>query len=361
VGQTFCAAGASCTADGRCIGSGTGGSAGDGVGGSAANGAAAGSGVGGSAASGVGGSAASGALTGDACAPIDVPFGGQTPTVLLLVDRSGSMDENFGGGTRWSVLYDALMNQNDGVVWSLQSQVRFGLTLYTGGDTCPELNEVPIALNNYGAIDAEYGSAGPGGDTPTAESIAAAAATLGSFSEPGPKYILLVTDGLPDTCANPDAHDAQSQAGSVAAARAAYADGISLIPMGLSDDIATQGAGPGHLQDLANAGAGLPAGGPNNAPYYVASDDPAQLSAQFGSIVGGIRTCFFDLRATIEPAQAGLGTVTLDGDELVYEDPNGWRLSNPQQVEILGTACDRILSSADRLSIVFPCGTVSIF
>jgi hypothetical protein len=265
------------------------------------------------------------------------------------------MSDPFGNGTRWEVLYDALMNQNNGVVWSLQSQVRFGLSLYTGGDSCPDLIQVPIRLDNYGAIDAEYGATGPGGDTPTAESIAAAVRTLGRFNQPGPKYILLVTDGLPDTCADPDAHDAQSQAGSVAAAEAAHAAGIELIVMGLSDDIATQGAGPGHLQDLANAGAGR-----TGAPYYVASDDPAELSAQFGAIIGGIRTCLFDLGATIDAAQADQGTVTLDGDPLVYDDPNGWRLATPEQVEIVGQACDRILSSADQLSIVFPCGSGAV-
>jgi hypothetical protein len=126
--------------------------------------------------------------------------------------------------------------------------------------------------------------------------------------------------------------------------------------MGLSDDIATQGAGPGHLQDLANAGAGA-----DNAPYYVASDDPAALAAQFRDIVGGIRTCTFDLRGEVDPAQAHLGEVTLDNERLMYDDPNGWRLlPGNRQIEIVGSACESILSSASNINIVFPCGDAII-
>ena len=184
----------------------------------------------------------SAASFGDACTDIDVPFDEVVPSVVLLVDQSGSMDQAFGGGTRWEVLHDALMNTNDGVVWTLQAQVRFGLTLYTSqggnqGGTCPILTEVGLALNNHSAIEDVYGSAAPERDTPTAESIEAVTDTLSGFGEPGPKLILLVTDGLPDNCDDADAHDATSQAMSVAATEAANQAGIELIPMGLSAKI----------------------------------------------------------------------------------------------------------------------------
>jgi hypothetical protein len=303
-----------------------------------------------------------GSLGGDACTNIDLPFDAVTPSVLILVDQSGSMNDPFGGNnqTRWSVLHDALMNQTNGVVWTLRASGRFGLSLYTshGGDEggeCPELTNVSLRLNNFNRIENVYGSSGPEGDTPTAESIEAATTLLSDYSEPGPKYIVLVTDGLPDNCEDPDAHDAQSQAMSVAAAGAAHDAGIVLIPMGLSDDIATQGAGPGHLQDLANAGSGLAAGGAQNAKYYVASDDPAELASQFQSIIGNIRDCVFDLGGTVDPELAHLGNVVLDGTKLDFDAPDGWRLATPRQIEVVGDACDLIKSSATNISITFPC------
>lgn len=301
---------------------------------------------------------------GDACTDIDVPFDAVTPSVLLLVDQSGSMNDAFGNGTRWSVLYDALMNRMNGVVYTLRAEVRFGLMLYTSDDgfaggACPMLEEVPLRLGNYVRIQNVYGSAVPadGGDTPTAEAIEAATTALTGFTEPGPKYVLLVTDGLPDNCEDADAHNAQSQAMSVAAAAAAASAGITLIPMGLSDDIATQGAGPGHLQDLANAGAGMTRG---NAKYYVASDDPDELAQQFQQIIGNVRTCLFDLTGTVDPDQAHLGRVVLDGQPLDLDDPNGWTLKTPRQIEVLGDACDQIQSSASRLTVTFPCDSDAV-
>lgn len=340
-----CVDGFQCSGDGMCVESFTG--FGDDVGGG-------GNGNGGS---------GNGSL--DGCTDLDVPFDETTPSVLILVDQSGSMNEDFGSGTRWSVLYDALMNQSDGVVYTLSDRVRFGLSLYTsdggnaGGD-CPMLTSVPIALDNYEAIDDVYSEESPRGDTPTAESIEAATQILEDFDEPGPKYILLVTDGLPDNCEDADAHDAESQAMSVAAVQAAHDAGIELIAMGLSDDIATQGAGPGHLQDLANAGAGLPTDGSQDARYYVASDDPDQLSSQFQAIIGGIRTCTFDLAGSVDPALAHLGRVVLDGTALTLDDPDGWELTSPRQIEIVGEACEQIKSSASSLSITFPCDSGAV-
>ena len=51
------------------------------------------------------------AATTETCADADVKFEAQTPTVLLLIDQSGSMTENFGGTDRWDAVYDALFRQ----------------------------------------------------------------------------------------------------------------------------------------------------------------------------------------------------------------------------------------------------------
>src|SRR5688572_21933546 len=140
----------------------------------------------------------------------------ETPTIVLLVDQSGSMTEDFGGTDRWQAIYDTLMDPDDGVIAPKQSAVRFGLTLYTShdgseGGMCPILTEVPPALDNFDAMDDVFAPAEPDDETPTGESLAAVAATLDAFTEPGPKAIVLATDGEPDSCAEPNPQNGQAE------------------------------------------------------------------------------------------------------------------------------------------------------
>jgi hypothetical protein len=307
---------------------------------------------------------------GDGCVALNVGFEGKTPTVMLLVDQSGSMSDAFPTNqkttTRWTVLRSALMDGSTGAVKQMESTVRMGLAMYTSnhgtaGGACPMLTQVGINLNNYNAINTVYQMSKPLGDTPTGESISAVAQELAN--EPDPKYILLVTDGLPDTCADPDASDTTARQNAandatVKAAEAAFAQGIHLFIMGVSSDIA-----PSHLQAMANAGAGLdPATtGSAAAKYYVASDSQATLATQLSGILSGTRTCVFHLQGTVDTAHAGEGIVTLGGQALKYNDANGFRLNNPSELEILGTSCDTIKSDANtELSVRFPCDAVQI-
>ena len=94
------------------------------------------------------------------CQQFDVVFEHATPTVLLFVDRSGSM---FDGGY-WEPLKTAALQ----VVQATQGDVRYGLLTFTGiaGQTCPLTTGVStFALNNYPAIEAAYQAAStkPGG------------------------------------------------------------------------------------------------------------------------------------------------------------------------------------------------------
>jgi hypothetical protein len=301
--------------------------------------------------------------TGDGCINQNVGFEGQTPTVVLLVDQSGSMDGKYPNAsstnTRWTLLRDALMSKTNGVVFQMQSQVRFGLTTYTshnGGASCPILTRVPIALDNYDAIDLAYQAAKPDTDTPTGAAVRATTTDLLAFVEPGAKYILLVTDGQPDTCDDPNPGDtaAQDKANqfTVQAAQDATQQGIGLFIVGVGSDIA-----PNHLQAMANAGVGLDpaAQPPSAAKYWVASDTQADLAGQIGSIVGNVRTCKFTLHGTVTSGYESQGVVVLDGVPLVYKDANGWKLDTPSQLEVLGTACDKIKSTSQQIAIHFPC------
>jgi hypothetical protein len=341
-----CPSGQACTPRGRCESAGNTGGAG-GAGGSLFDG---GLSTGGSGQGGAGGG----------CADVTVEIEPQTPTVMLLIDQSGSMTASFPGGNRWDVLRTALMDPATGVVKLLEKDVRFGLILYSGQDSnpvCPLLVEVPIALDNHAAIDSVYSSANPVEDTPTGESLEAVTAVLEVFPEPGPKIIVLATDGEPDTCVYKDPAAGSPEAelarqASITAAQAAFAMEIQTFVIAVGDEISNA-----HLQDVANAGVGNPIGGPDNAPFYQPADQQALVDA-FNEIINGVRSCVFTLNGKVDPMYADQGTVLLDGDMLGYNDPDGWKLNNESEIELVGAACDTIQRGEHTLSVTFPCGAV---
>ena len=98
---------------------------------------------------GVGGTGGSGGpFEGDGCVNFNVGFEGRTPTVMLLVDQSGSMNDKFPAGSqtsRWSVLYNALMDPTTGAVKAMEGSVRMGLAMYRKRPRKPQWRNLPAA------------------------------------------------------------------------------------------------------------------------------------------------------------------------------------------------------------------------
>lgn len=305
------------------------------------------------------------------CANVQVDLREQIPTVMLLVDRSGSMTNDFSGASRWDSTYDTLMNATTGVVKGLEGRVRFGVALYTSlggtagteafeGDpagTCPMMATVAPSIGNHAAIDATYMPKQPpaSGDTPTGASLVATTAILNQVALPGPKIIVLATDGVPDSCSipNPD-NDIDRDATrleSTAAAEAAYAVGIETYVISVGNQV-----GAAHLQDMANAGVGMPIGGATNATFYTALN-PADLITAFDDIIAGVRSCVLTLDGSVGAGGEASGSVSIDNQ--VLEAGVDWRLNDPSTIEILGTACDGLLAGGDHsISATFECGVL---
>lgn len=289
------------------------------------------------------------------CGDVNVVVNGVTPNVQLLIDQSGSMAEEFGNTDRWDAVYRTLMGP-DGVVPRLQSAVRFGLSLYTSfdgnnGGTCPVLTEVMPSLDNFAAMDARFAPAQPEADTPTGEALEATAAVMRDLDLPGPKIIVLGTDGEPDTCAVPNPSNGQPE--SIAAAQRAFDNGIRTYVISVGDDV-----GESHLQDMANAGAGLAIGGMDRATYYRALS-PDDLVNAFGTIVGGVTGCIFTINGEVDPAKAAQGLVALDGRELTHGSE--WVMLDGKTFEVLGGACDIIQDgNLHHVSAAFPCGVIVV-
>lgn len=315
------------------------------------------------------GSAADVVLT-DACAEVEVTLTKIKPTIILLVDQSGSMTAEFPSGSgvsRWDVLRDALMDPDGGIIKTLQDDVSFGLTLYTwprDTPTCPQLLSVPTSFNNYAAMQAVYGPAVPLDNTPTAESIMGVvgfndAGTLldagfASTVTEGPKFILLATDGDPDTCAAPDSNGQKGPRDfTVWATRRTFDAGIRTYVMAIGADI-----DEGHQQQVANAGLGFDPDAGDAAPLF-RTNNRDQVVQALNEIIVGARSCKFTLNSAVRSGTEGLGTVKLNGERLVLNDPNGWKLNSPTELEITGTSCTTVKTAPTaQVSVRFPCGVV---
>jgi hypothetical protein len=342
---------------------------------------ASGSGGGIALASGVGGNIDLTSGSGGGCNELTVEFEKQVPTVLLLIDRSSSMFDNAYGSSpdRWQPLYDALVDPNNGLVKQLDSEVRFGLATYTNnghGGTCPIMSEVAPKLGNYASVKSAYDqeSSKPNfkGETPTGPAVLRATEILKQVAEPGPKYIILATDGEPDTCGHPDPQCGQDE--SITAVQAAYDAGIGTIVIGIGGEVGVK-----HLRDLANAGDGqtveepdqswiytclnsgisaknasyVPSGG--DANYYQPADQ-SQLEVDLHGIIIGVRDCVFKLKAKVDVDQAYLCKVELDGNALPHN--TSWKLKSDTELEITGTACDDLKTVSKAIHIDCPCDVV---
>jgi hypothetical protein len=291
------------------------------------------------------------------CAGTDITLEKQIPTVLLLVDQSASMNAKFGVSDRWQTLRTALMDPTAGIVNTLQAQVRFGLSLFSGRNgapPCPELTNVAPALNNFAAIDAAYPVPTTAiiDDTPTGESIDAASMALQAVMEPGQKVIVLATDGEPDTCKNPDSDPAGGKEVALTAAENAFKAGVFTFYISVGNEVSDL-----HATQMANVGQGYPR--TDAMQRFYRANNQMELGAAFTTIVNGVRSCAFPLNGMVKKGGEASGTVTLNGAVLPLGDPNGWRLSSPSTIELQGTACDTV-KNVDKpvVHASFPCGTI---
>jgi hypothetical protein len=310
----------------------------------------------------------------DDCNKVEIDFAPRVPSVFILVDRSGSMFEH----NLWSPLEDGVL----AVVEQLDKDIRFGFSSYTGqqGMQCPQLSMVvPIADHNYAAIKQAYTAITKPqykAETPTSLAISAVSKILQQEPANSPKYILLVTDGEPDFCDDPNVTCSRDAV--VAAAQAAYAQGIGTFIFSVGGEVDR-----GHLADVANAGTGQPvvdrqmavhyqcpnslatyAAVSGNAPFFEPDvNDRGALVAALSGTIAGVRSCVFDLQGKlkIDLAQADQGMVEIDGVKVEYGGSDGYRMNSPTQLELLGTSCQRLkLAQTKSIAIDFPCKAVEL-
>lgn len=341
----------------------------------------------------------------EACQTGSAKFIPKVPTVMLVVDRSGTMFRE--PASPWNPLRDGALE----VVQKMSADVRFGLLAVTGEaqpNMCPLLDELAPADNNYAALAEKYMSlkAPLKGESPGMRGLQRAAEILKADTTEGDKYILFVTDGEQDYCNDGDFACPTDSV--VYHLQQIAAQGVKTFVFGLpmkSDDAAQQARYPAVLQAFADAGMGvavapvlpppgdqgpiqifyncqgvpdwaaeaLAAGTPAMSPlgtYAAASGgakvftpDPTNkeaLKTEIEKVLSGVKSCTFDLEGdiTVDQTLLSLAHVFVQGTEVALDlnGANGWHMPTPSQIELVGDACTNWrMPQNTEVSWDFPC------
>jgi hypothetical protein len=350
-----------------------------------------------------------------------------TPKVYVMVDRSGSMFSCVGetnsqappcatqANSYWAQLKTSILT----VINDLQADVAIGFAAFNGvnGGTCPDIRKVSPAKNNYQPIADLYNSL----PFRTRRTLEMLGKELSAITDPGDKYILLVTDGEPDYCGDgnllcpPDSVVAELQALKAQPAP----NSIGTIIFGLQSKVGD--ISPTVLQAFANAGAGEPTvaptrsgldvfaffdqcfpGGDSSAAGWKAdflqvhpecatnsndcrgktigtyattmgptkpfTPDPSSQTAivtQLRAALQGVKSCTFDLSGHImvDLNRLAEGVIKVDGTVVPLDrtNTNGWNMNTATELQLYGPACDNWRSpTATNIDFGFPCGVIIV-
>ena len=313
-------------------------------------------GTGGGNPSGSSASGSSGAGTDDdTCASLLIPALPNSPEVLIVLDRSGSMSGNNDTRTdRWTPSASAI----EKITAQLDQAVAFGLMLFPdpamGNNNCAAgVVNVPVALGSAKQIAQVINSSPPGraSATPTAASLQAALAALG----PPPvcadqcvitkRFVLLVTDGAPNCGA--------AGGGNMFATTQADIDACDMnIDALKAADITTYVIGYQTTSDPMVAqimdGFAMHGGTEKQLPV----ENEQSLIDTLTSIARSLVPCEYKLSMKVKDAK--FVRVTIDGKQ--YDLGSGWTLKDDMETIVLGGACDVLHDvQSHNLSITLEC------
>ena len=307
------------------------------------------------------------------------------PSVLqLLVDTSGSMNQAAPGrGSKWVQTRRAVLSAIDG----MPGDTSVGVVFYpnvAGNTAMPCFDRrtaVPLArldaAQQRQQIQQAFANQSPQGGTPTHDAYAYAVAELARSAAIGPRFLVLITDGIPTYSlgcntsgrqGNDNAVDATPLVGEAAKALAA---GVRTFVIGSPG---SEGARE-SLSRMAEAGgtSRVPCShaGPDFCHFDMTreTDLGSGLDAALQAISGLALSCSYDipappLGAVLDPAKVNLLFTPSDGPvELVGQSPGsscseGWQYSDDgTRIVLCGSTCERVRSSQGSLNLQFGCAT----
>jgi hypothetical protein len=331
----------------------------------------------------VGGTGAQTLDGGTFCGTVNRPLVALPPDVLIVLDRSGSMDNDIndrgcttdggmmmgtgqcGANSKWGIMTPAIKQ----VVSATETTVNWGLKYFADPNNSgcnvnntAAVNVAPMnatAVNN--SITMQTNAAGGisnGSRTPTRAGITGAVSYLNGRTEQNPRFILLATDGLPNCKQGASDTTDDSPAAIQAVQNAFMTSGIPTFVVG----IATSGMGTADatLSSMAVAG-GYP--NPGTPSYYSVDTQQALIDALNAIItkVGG------ECRFALGPLPSNDGRTSYDAITIfadgVPQDrdgthADGWDYADASHssIQLAGSLCQRVMDGqVQAITVAYMC------
>jgi hypothetical protein len=301
---------------------------------------------------------------GTGCAQQSVPIQALPPDILIIQDRSLSMNNdsndqscggtrgqggNCGANSKWSQVTAAIES-----VVTASSSVNWGLFYFGNGVSQCGVNttaDIPVSANSAAQIVASLAANSPNGATPTGATVNNAVAYMQTLTDLNPKFLLLATDGQPN-CLNGDVNTTDV-AGATNAVANALAAGFPTFVVGIGNVAAATA-----LDGMAQAGGEAQTGGTTS--YYAVSDT-AGLVSTLNAIVGLAASCTISLQNVPQ----GTWTIAIwatDSSGKTIQLPNsatdGWAYTDMSRssITLVGPTCDNLKNDTySNLQFVYTC------
>jgi hypothetical protein len=285
---------------------------------------------------------------GEQAVPIEVENLGDPPDLLIVLDRSGSMNSPIFSippdfTPKWTIMRNAL----EALATAREDNIRFGLLEFPLDDNCgvgPGAVKVPVDIHQSAEIHTYFATRGANGNTPAHLGLSDALTYYGTIPiNPAGRYVLFATDGEPN-CGGGDP-GTSSATETVAAVSALAAAGVQTYVLGFGGGFVDDSV----LNNSALAGQVPKPGGP---PHYYAANNAAELDAALATISGGIivPSCSYALASP--PPDPDNVTVTANGVPVPRSTAHtdGWDYyPDANTITFFGSYCADIMSGAISL------------
>jgi Mg-chelatase subunit ChlD len=280
----------------------------------------------------------------EVCETLNARADPQTPEVLIVLDRSGSM-----AGERWDRVIAAIDD-----LTAAFPEYHFGLAMYpsVGEELACKPGKLDVAPDQGTAqaihdvlFDPAARAIQDQGYTPTSSTLRTAESFLsGILDNPRERYVLLVTDGQPNCNAAGPTNATDDLPATLTALTDLKEKGIATYVFGyLTEALATS------MNQMAVAG--------GTGAHYAVEDEATILDA-FASIEDALAPCTFALEESVQGVE--FVRVKLDGEELSY-DADGFSMADGRTVELGAASCAIMRDGASHsIEVVVECEPVRV-